>query len=895
MFLRICAAVLFVCMAALQPALAQTPAGSTTIVGRILETSAGLPVTGAKVDLRRNDAAIASTTTAADGSFTFGNVAPGSYSVFIDANGYQPTLVQGIVIESGLPRLEMQTALAPQTGNLKEIYTTTVNSRAALQTSATINNSISPQLLQNQNYFRAGDALGSLPFVTTSTSSSIGDDESLSIRGFDPTETATLLDGHPIGPIGAQGGGYDYQMAQFYGLSNIGVIYGSGATGLYGVPTIAGAVNFETLNPTPQDHVSYTQGIGNFGKLLSGLTITGTAGRLGYAAAYGVQGTDGQIGPSHTVQTGLLGTGADGCGPGNADTSSGVPTLRAADVAACSYLLSGAYTTRNFNGKLQYHIDSKTSIELTAFNASYYAESGGNGDTDYLPYEFQLANAPVNNNGTFTINNGTKITTNCSSTTVAVLNDSQAGYECLTPQQYASSFYGPAGGGVGRFHSGSNQDYDVRLSRRIGAGTLVLDGFIDNYNTLNVKGLPPSPAYNNVYLTHGGLIRDEFAGLKNDFAFGVSFQHQLHRYNQGTIGVFPVGLTLGNTTYFVSDTYTPTDRLSLFGNFGFDRSQNTRTTNFDPRLSVVYRPTNNDVVRLTGGRSTSEPDPTLLTGGFQFTPFSGSFNAFNYCNGQLAQIGNGQSPNLEPERDNDFEAAVAHRFANNATVEVDAYDSIETNPIVGGVFPLSIVPAAQQPSAAFLAPYINNLNLTCGKGNVYSAANLGVGSSFNAGQANYRGLNASLKYPLNRQFTLQGGYTSQVAYYSGLSTDILANNSSLINGAQFYGVPTHTASLGLKYENRPGQVEVNLDAHYVGGNNSFNRPAYWFANANFQKTEGPITFNLGFNNIFNSAASLWGLVGEGVIAPTNQYGTPQATEEFGLPYRQLMFTTTIKL
>ncbi len=69
-------------------------------------------------------------------------------------------------------------------------------------------------------------------------------------RGFDPTETATLLDGHPIGPIGAFGGGYNYNVSPFWGLSGVDVVFGSGATGLFGATTIAGAVNFQTINPT---------------------------------------------------------------------------------------------------------------------------------------------------------------------------------------------------------------------------------------------------------------------------------------------------------------------------------------------------------------------------------------------------------------------------------------------------------------------------------------------------------------------------------------------------------------------------------------------------------------------------------------------------------------------
>ena len=118
---------------------------------------------------------------------------------------------------------------------------------------------------------------------------------SLSIRGYDPTETATLLDGHPIGPIGAFGGGYNYNVSPFWGLSAADVIFGSGATGLFGATTIAGAVNFQTINPTPQNHVSMTEGVGSNNKLMTGLLGTGSFGKLGYAVAWGSQGTTGNF------------------------------------------------------------------------------------------------------------------------------------------------------------------------------------------------------------------------------------------------------------------------------------------------------------------------------------------------------------------------------------------------------------------------------------------------------------------------------------------------------------------------------------------------------------------------------------------------------------------------
>ena len=295
MIIRFCAALLLACSLVCSPALAQAPGAGTTVSGRILETSAGLPVGGAHVELRRGSSVVAKTTTSADGSFSFSGVVPGTYSISISASGYQSAFVPVLPVEAGQPVVEIQTALVPGTTGLREIAAVSVNTHAALQTSATINSNLPPSIITDQNYARAGDALATLPFVTSSTSSALGDDESLSLRGFDPTESATLLDGHPIGPIGAHGSAYDFQVAQFWGFSNVSVIYGSGADGLYAVPVLAGAINFETINPTQQQHFSITQGIGDLGHQMPGVTLSDTIGHVGYAFAYGVNGTDGEL------------------------------------------------------------------------------------------------------------------------------------------------------------------------------------------------------------------------------------------------------------------------------------------------------------------------------------------------------------------------------------------------------------------------------------------------------------------------------------------------------------------------------------------------------------------------------------------------------------------------
>jgi Carboxypeptidase regulatory-like domain/TonB-dependent Receptor Plug Domain len=940
------AALVVACTTLLSPVDAQTVT-TASITGLILETSAGLPVAGATVALRQGSQLIATTTTSSNGSFSFAQVAPGNYTLLISASRFQTQSVR-VHVAAGQSQVQVRTALTPATTGLKTIAEV-VGGGNALQSTATINKSLSPSILQDQNYIRAGDALGTLPFVTSSTSSSIGDDETIQLRGFDPSESVVLIDGHPIGPLGAcpaannplvggacpynnQGSVFDYQLAQFWGLGNINVTYGSGAMGLYGVPTLGGSVDFQTLSPTPTDQFAVMQGVGQWGKMMTGLSATGTAGRLGYAFAYGVQGISGPI-DYPVTQTAMLSGAAIASPLGGKDQSycpnsptasaysstAPPPSVKQADIIACTTDVSGDYLNRNLLGKVTYQLDPKTSILFTAWNATTYADGVGNGDTNYIPADqvFTQAQSVLAAGQNNFMLEPSGVMTRCSKTTLAVLNDSQRGYECMTAAQFAQTFAGPWNKGPGVWHTGLNQDYHARIARQVGAGTLVVDGYVDNYNYLNEKGTIIGYDEQDSWFTHGGMISDEYTGKNNDVNFGISLQHQTHFTNQWSSppcsGDCYIGFPFGDTNYFVNDTYAAGQRFSVFGNFTFSNSQVSHTTSFDPRLSFVYRPDFDDIFRITGGHASISPDPVLYTGGTYppstFLPLynqlaGGGLNGFEPSGPAcvpLIPVIQGFNADVKPEEANDAEVALAHRFPDQATVEVDGYDTIETNPIITDVVPISVMTSGQFHQFVAAHPtYFENalkeLNGPGGCGSGFSQADLGIFTPFNAGQASYRGMNVYAKVPLSRHFEIDGNYTVQIAYYSGLSQSVLVTNGGYVNGQQFYGIPPQTGSIGVGYDNRSGGLIARVDSYYVGNNNGFFRPAFWYANGNISKTVGGVTLNLGVSNIFNSAAGNYGIMNVGTPYPQNQYVTsaPSLSQEFTLPYRQMWATTTFR-
>jgi hypothetical protein len=579
--------------------------------------------------------------------------------------------------------------------------------------------------------------------------------------------------------------------------------------------------------------------------------------------------------------------------PGGVDST---PSIRAVDARACTYAVSGNYLQRNGLAKFTYDLDPKTQLMFTAYNATMWDDSTGNGDVDNNPSSFILFNAQNSlakngNKNTVKLPGGGTATCNAS---FAVLNDSAAGFECMSPQQFASTFSGPAGGGIGRWHGAQNQDYHARITRQITSNnSLVLDSFVDNYGFQNAKS--PTTGLDDIYTTRGFLASDDFSTRNNDTSIGMYFQHQEHTgdlIKQGLSNpIKPLSLT--STNYFVRDAYTASREVSLFADASVQSSKDTGVTSFNPRFSVVFRPSFQDVLRVTAGRSTSEPDPSLIFGPFSFTAVQ-SFNPA--CSTTLNSIGSGSSPLVKPETAKDVELAYGHKFSQNVLFQGDVYNSREVNPLVGGVFPLSVIPPGQVLSAAQLQQYVDKLNGPCGGG--FSAANLGITTTFNAGSATYRGIALNTTVGVVRNVKAQVNYDVQSAAFNGIPDSILKNNVTLINGGQLAGIPLHQGSVSLAYAN-PAGFTTRIDGYYVGPNNGFNRGAYMYANANIARTVGPMSVNFGMYNIFNSSAQEFGFVGEGLFIPENSFGHDvnsfqQGTEQFGLPFRQFTLSFTLR-
>lgn len=893
------------------PAPAAEPA---TVTGIVVDRSNALPVTNAVVELRAAKAIVQTTKTDGNGRYTF-TVPAAVYDVVVRATGFNVSESDDIALASGTTTTvdeSMQSASAGAQATLSTIGRVTANARS-LSAATTISRTVSIADVQSTGQIRFGDQLGTLPGVNFQTSSSVGDDASINLRGFGSDETAALLDGHPVGPLGVGSGGFNFSLGPAFGLSELDVTYGSGAQGLFGSDTIGGAIDFVTLSPTATPRSSFQQQFGGFGLLSSGVTATGTFDKLGYALALGRLGEYGDFAPHPVAQSArpnnVLGSSVhpDGACAGGKDGPATNPD--AVDVSACNLAVNTYDVSQNTEQtvgllKLDYALSPVTHFRATTYGAVQWSDSTGNGDNDFLPYSTRLGQIRSGPSNCTTAGGGMgyQVVTNPLSGAVA----------CYTAQQFAAATSGPDGGGADRQRSTTMRDYDFAFTTQSGINNITLSAFDNNYQYWKDSSLAGgvsaaggglgTPTFANYYNTQGYLASDEIATGRNYVGFGYSVYHQLQDGVEddasGSSPHIPTGY-FGVGSTFVRDTYRFNDQFSLFANAWLKHSSVTGQTTFDPRATIQVHPTRRDVFQVTYGRSDGAPSPQLKLQGVALAADPGSSLTSVSCNG-LNDVTSAGNPNLKAEGADDYELGFGHRFEADSNVQLNAYVTTVDDQLFSASEPLRQYGVGNvQFAPGALATYLSRLQTQC-PGAGITAQNLdqflSVSTTYNAAHALVRGIELSGRQRFAKIAYLDYGYFIESSTKTGISNAILASNPTVVNGAQLAGVPLHQATLSLDVA--PGRYEFHLDNYYVGSNNTYNRPAYWHSNAFVSRKFGSGTLvTLGGTNIFNQAVQDYGYIGYGTAAITNAVSgsTPAPSEEFGIPPAQLTLTLQQKI
>jgi outer membrane receptor protein involved in Fe transport len=886
-------------------ALADTPAATSaataTVSGLVVDQSNALPIVGARVELRQGSATPISTTTDASGRFSIATV-PGIYHITIRAVGYAPSESNDVSVLPGNTTLDTALRAASTNANngLATIGHTTTNAQS-LSAATTISREVSAEELTATGQLRVADQLGTLPATNISTSSSVGDDVSLNLRGFGSDETASLLDGHPVGPLGVGSGGFNFSLGPAFGLSEVDVTYGSGAQGLFGSDTIGGAINFITLKPTQTPHFSVQQQIGGFGILSTGATATGTYDKLGYAFALGRLGEYGDFYPHEIAQSAR---------PDNVQSNSVNPNGACAgspnDVSACNLAVNTYTVSQNTEqsvglAKLDYGFSAATHFKVAAYGAVQWSDSTGNGDNDFLPYATRLQtveSGPTNCKTASGLAGYTVVTNPLPATPTTA---------CYTAQQFALATSGPDGGGDGRQRSTTMRDYDFTFTTTAGINNLTLSAFDNNYvfwkdsslaggSSATGQGLG-TPTFADFYNTQGYLVSDDITTNRNYVGFGYTLWHQLQDGNEDDVsGVSPRIPTgyFGEWSAFVRDTHQFSDDLSVFANAWIKHSSVSDQTTFDPRVTLQDRPTHRDVVQLTYGRSDGAPSPQLKLAGAAQAADPGASLTSVTCNG-FNDVTSAGNPNLKAEAANDYEIGLGHRFNADSNLQLNGYVTTVKDQLFSASEPLlqyGVGNVVFAPGA--LQTYLLRLQQQCPGQNVTAAdldQFLSVSTTYNAASALVRGIEISGRQRVAPIAYIDYGYFIESSTKTGISNEILASNPTVVNGAQLAGIPLHQATISVDVA--PGPWEFRLDNYYVGNNNGYNRPAYWHSNAFLSRKVGKGGLvTLGGTNIFNDAVQDYGYIGFGTAPITNTVSgsAPAPSEEFGLAPAQLTLT-----
>jgi outer membrane receptor protein involved in Fe transport len=851
--------------------------------GSVRDRASGAPIVGAVVRLEvREGPSLAIATTDRAGAFGLPLPSVGHYQLVAFARGYE-SIVTPLAIANGPPPA-LALTLARE-GTLHEIGGIVARANSVAQAPA--ERSVAQDTLAAQGALRVSDSLAKLAGVTLSGDAAApGGDAYLSLRGLRPGESQTLLDGHPIGPLGVQASapdadgtiaGFNYQDAPYFALRDVNLTFGAGATELTGNDALAGTVDLRTFDPTRDLQAFLQQGLGTQGRAFTALRATGTEGKLGFALVHGVEGTYGAF-PGETIsQTGLRGT-----------------DFTSAALSQLSYHVSGDYALRNDLAKFVYAPAPGTKVAVSAYDATSWADKTGEGDNDFNPYAYTLANAPVG--ASPSCPHGVLVTTD-------------AGPQCLSPGAYASRASGPAGGGPGAWQALRNQDYDGSLTQTAGAGVLAVDAFADQYALVYHRDASaasgPLDAFLDRWSTQGASLSDTFAGPRNLLGFGVAWMRETLDGDASSLdgGALVANAPAGriDRSLFLRDAFAASPQLSLLFNAWLKASSDDPAARLEPRLTLRYQAAPSDAFRVTAGVASQAP--ALQDGQVALAPVG----ALNPDCGAIARagpsapasvdVGSGPASGLQPESGSDLELGYDHRFGDDSRLGLSVYDMNVSDRIVtgelaaGGLLPVAAVPALLQRIQQF-----------CGLSPAPSDIRFTLNREFNAAAARVRGIELGGRARLTRFAALDYGFDVQSVVLEDLPAAVLRSDPTLVDGTQAFEVPLHKATLGLELSSRNGFL-FRLDGHAVGPNNPQQLPGYAYADASL---EAPVSkrvrLRLDAANVFNSHAQTYGLVGLGLPYATNAYNASLSSpflqpfnERYGLQPASLTLSATLHL
>lgn len=382
---------------------AQTPTSAPaanqttgTVQGTIKDTS-GAPVADAKVTITGQVSK--STTSDANGAFSFTSLAAGIYMLTASKAGYQTATQPDLSVLAGSTETLAIVMPAFTFQSLRTIASVHAVGRGSFNTTPASVSVVTSQQIQEQGVTQVMQVLNQTPGIvaslpsTSANAAAPGAITVPNIRGALSFETASLIDGHPVS-VGTYGD-YVTTFLNPFMLGNVEVVKGPGVASPEVNYAIGGTVNFETKDPTFTPQGIWQVGTDNFGGSVENAGFSDTLGKLGFVFAYSndilgtkVQNYQALIPFSGGPQVGVVGYNpATGTGtPLYYNDQYPTPTVPGTvstvqnkyGLVACCYPVSDLYNNQSELVKLRYKFTPATFLTFTYLGSQTWANQSAN-------------------------------------------------------------------------------------------------------------------------------------------------------------------------------------------------------------------------------------------------------------------------------------------------------------------------------------------------------------------------------------------------------------------------------------------------------------------------------------------------------------------------------------
>ncbi len=826
--------------AQIAPGVTQSAAHTANITG-VVTSSSGAPVADAIVSL--TGPSVQSTTSRADGSFSFLSIPWGTYEITV--RSLLGTASRSNIAINGDLNVAIQYQAPSQLRTIAHVSTTSAGAHINVTSSSV--SSVSPQSYLREGNFTWKELFAQIPGVAESGSTDGGgifagvipdspnEPVLLSINGALPYETSTTIDGMPLQGtsdanfIENSGGGSDLSMLPLNAFSTADIVRGPGANAPSIVDSIGGSLVLHPPGPVTENHFDLSVGNDEFGGIISNATVALHLGRLSTTMFYGVNDSPGPLGTrsgitadvavapgtinGQTVQSANVGTEVY---PGHGTPYCFCSLTDALLIGNQPY--STAWTTHGGAMDLAYRIGSNITAEVFyAGQRSHPPFAAGMWPVAFTPgasYTGSLAPSP-----------GGK-PSYMFPWTLPLIEDQG---ESLLEEKVTAYL----GNGVLRLSAVQNNTF---LNSSQGQREALGNGNYTIWGTANVGAtFPGTPtAYNGTtaFLTFPDFLTYEPVTTKNrdlmasyavqvgsNSTFGISYITSY--YDNPWKDLFAIGKTpifQISQDAAASDTTDETrvhfdtqlsDKLSAglswyFAQSDFHVPVPSNTTEWTdsifsynaPRVGLVWRPTEDIAVRAAAGGGFALPAL------FQLTGYSRQLSAGSYDE----SIGN---IHLKPEESFGFDLGTDVRFHRDTVLSLDLY---RTN---------------------LYGQYYSSTTVS-----TFNGLPLYIAETGNLAQSRYEGMNLDIARNVDSGLYWRGTLAFTRAYVVSVPPGFYDNpatkcvnctNQDIIPGANFNGysnggaVPYTSGSAMLGYRWKPGTY-FDLAPTYYGFNNIYDVP-----------------------------------------------------------------------